>query len=75
MLRDVSCRDVSTTILGHPIAFPVCVAPTAMHKMAHHEGEVAVARGYRVQKTVSYILYIKCVALILSFTKVNITVY
>lgn len=45
VLRDVSDVDMSTTILGHRISFPVCIAPTAMQRMAHPEGEVATARG------------------------------
>ena len=45
MLRDVSRIDTSTTILGERIDFPVCVAPTAGHKMAHPDGELATARG------------------------------
>lgn len=44
-LRDVSTRDLSTTILGQPISFPVCIAPSAMHKLAHPDGEVATARA------------------------------
>ncbi|KAI0217588.1 Hydroxyacid oxidase 1 [Lamellibrachia satsuma] len=46
-LRDVSRRDPSTTVLGHKIAFPVCIASTAMHRMAHPDGEVATAQGAR----------------------------
>ncbi|KAI0217589.1 Hydroxyacid oxidase 1 [Lamellibrachia satsuma] len=46
-LRDVSRRDPSTTILGHKITFPVCIASTAMHQMAHPDGEVATAQGAR----------------------------
>ena len=42
---DVSVRDLATTVLGTPVAFPVLVAPTAMQKLAHPEGEVAMARG------------------------------
>ena len=45
MLRDVSRIDTSTTILGERIDFPVCLAPTAAHKMAHPDGELATARG------------------------------
>ncbi|GFS94666.1 hydroxyacid oxidase 1 [Nephila pilipes] len=44
-LRDVSKRRLNTTILGHNISFPVCVAPSAMHRMAHPDGEVATAKG------------------------------
>ncbi|KAK4361777.1 hypothetical protein RND71_017018 [Anisodus tanguticus] len=37
--------DMSTTILGHKTSAPIMIAPTAMHKLAHPEGEVATARG------------------------------
>jgi (S)-2-hydroxy-acid oxidase len=36
---------MSTTILGEKIDFPICVAPTAMQKMAHPDGEIATAKG------------------------------
>jgi len=45
VLNDVSDVDVSTTILGSEIHFPVCVGPTTLNKIAHADGEVAVARG------------------------------
>ena len=45
VLRDVSTIDMSTTILGEKIDFPICVAPTAMQKMAHPDGEIATAKG------------------------------
>ena len=45
VLRDVSLRDTSTTILGERISFPVMVAPTAFHRMACAEGECAAARA------------------------------
>ena len=45
VLRDVSNINMSTTILGNKIDFPVCVAPTALHKLAHPDGEVATAKG------------------------------
>ncbi|XP_063958665.1 2-Hydroxyacid oxidase 1-like [Lytechinus pictus] len=45
ILRDVSSRDISTTILGQKVPFPFAIAPTAMQKMAHPEGEVAMARA------------------------------
>ncbi|KAK8401300.1 hypothetical protein O3P69_002813 [Scylla paramamosain] len=32
------------TLLGHKVAVPFGVAPTAMQRMAHNEGEVATAR-------------------------------
>ena len=45
VLRDVSTIDMSTTILGEKIDFPICVAPTAMQKLAHPDGEIATAKG------------------------------
>ena len=45
MLRDVSAVDTRTSLLGHEVAFPVCVGATAMQRMAHIDGELATARG------------------------------
>ena len=39
---------MSTTILGNKIDFPICVAPTALHKFAHPDGEVATAKGIKM---------------------------
>ncbi|GMF24744.1 unnamed protein product [Phytophthora lilii] len=41
VLRDVSKMDTSTTLLGHRIRSPVCVAPSSTHRMAHPDGEIA----------------------------------
>ncbi len=45
VLRDVSQRDLSTTINGHRLEWPVIVAPMAFQQMATPEGEVATARA------------------------------
>lgn len=45
VLVDVSTRSLATTVLGQPVAMPVLVAPTAFHKLAHPDGEVATVRG------------------------------
>ena len=45
VLRDISQRSTATTVLGQPIRMPVIVAPTAFHKLAHPEGEVATVRA------------------------------
>jgi len=45
VLRDVSERDAGLRLLGHELEFPVVVAPTAFHKLAHPEGERATARA------------------------------
>ncbi|GAQ89600.1 Glycolate oxidase [Klebsormidium nitens] len=45
IMVDVSKQDLSTTVLGHRLSMPIMVAPTAMQKMAHPEGELATARA------------------------------
>ncbi|XP_017608008.2 glycolate oxidase-like isoform X1 [Gossypium arboreum] len=45
ILIDVSKINMMTTILGFRISMPIMVAPTAMQKMAHPEGECATARA------------------------------
>jgi 4-hydroxymandelate oxidase len=42
---DVSQRTPATSALGAPLAQPVMIAPTAMQRLAHPEGEVATARA------------------------------
>jgi len=57
-LRDVSNRDLSTTILGHSVSLPICASPTAMQRMAHPLGETATAKGYHYSIGLSQILII-----------------
>jgi 4-hydroxymandelate oxidase len=45
VLVDVAERDTRTTLLGQELPSPVILAPTAMHKLAHPEGEAATARA------------------------------
>lgn len=45
VLAGVGARDISTTVLGREVSMPVLVAPTAFHKLACEEGEVAAARA------------------------------
>ncbi|TRY75587.1 hypothetical protein TCAL_00529 [Tigriopus californicus] len=45
MLVDVSKRDLSTRIMGKRVEFPIGIAPTAMQRMAHPDGECASARA------------------------------
>jgi 4-hydroxymandelate oxidase len=45
VLIDVSRRDLATSVLGERISFPVILAPTAFHRLAHPEGELATARA------------------------------
>jgi len=45
VLKDISQRNTGITLYDEPISMPILVAPTAFHRMAHPEGEVAVARA------------------------------
>jgi 4-hydroxymandelate oxidase len=45
VLVDVADVDCSATILGERMAAPILVAPTAFQRLAHAEGELAMARG------------------------------
>ena len=50
-VRDVSERQLSTTILGTPISLPVMLAPAGAHTLAHPGGEVETARGAGLSDT------------------------
>jgi isopentenyl diphosphate isomerase/L-lactate dehydrogenase-like FMN-dependent dehydrogenase len=45
VLVDVGSVTTATTVLGTEIALPVLVAPTAFHRLAHPDGELATARA------------------------------
>jgi isopentenyl diphosphate isomerase/L-lactate dehydrogenase-like FMN-dependent dehydrogenase len=45
VLVDVAERDLSIELLGERLASPIGVAPTAYHKLATPDGEVATARA------------------------------
>lgn len=45
MLRDVSARDLSVTVLGTELPAPVGLAPIGVQTIVHPEGELAVARA------------------------------
>jgi 4-hydroxymandelate oxidase len=45
VLAGVRERETRTTVLGQSISMPICVAPTAFHKLACEEGEAATARA------------------------------
>ena len=52
VLVDVSGVDPSTTVLGEPVSMPVLVAPTALHRMAHPDGEPGMARAAAAAGTI-----------------------
>ena len=45
MLRDVSQRDLSTTVLGTPMPAPLMLAPIGVQQGVHSDGELATARA------------------------------
>ncbi|CAN6707652.1 unnamed protein product [Malus baccata var. baccata] len=48
---------MSTTVLGYKISAPIMLAPTAMHQLAHPEGEVATARAAAACNTIMILSY------------------
>jgi isopentenyl diphosphate isomerase/L-lactate dehydrogenase-like FMN-dependent dehydrogenase len=52
MLVDVGSVTTRTTVLGADVSMPVLVAPTAFQRLAHPDGEAAMARGAAAAGTV-----------------------
>ena len=52
VLSDVSNIDLSTTVLGQKIDFPLFLAATAMHRLYHHDGEKASAKAAEKMGTI-----------------------
>ena len=52
VLVDVTNVDTSTTVLGTPVAAPVLIAPVALQKLAHPDGEAATARAAAAAGTI-----------------------
>lgn len=50
-LVDVGCPELETTVLGAKVASPICIAPTAYHRLACPEGESATARAAAKART------------------------
>jgi isopentenyl diphosphate isomerase/L-lactate dehydrogenase-like FMN-dependent dehydrogenase len=45
VLVDVSHVELATTVLSTPVSMPILIAPTALHGLAHPEGECATVRA------------------------------
>ncbi len=45
VLVDVSKIDLSTTVLGQAVSMPILLAPVALQRLAHPDGELASARA------------------------------
>jgi isopentenyl diphosphate isomerase/L-lactate dehydrogenase-like FMN-dependent dehydrogenase len=52
MLVDVGSISTATTVLGTEVSLPVLIAPLAMQRLAHDEGELATARAAAAAGTV-----------------------
>src|SRR5438270_1442522 len=51
VLAGVGERDLCTTVLGQKISMPIAIAPTAFHKLACAEGEIATAKAAKAAGT------------------------
>jgi 4-hydroxymandelate oxidase len=51
VLVGVSAIDTSTTVLGQPMPSPVLLAPVALHRLVHDDGELATARAAAARGT------------------------
>ena len=51
VLRDIAERSTATSVLGERLEWPVLIAPTACHQLAHPDGELATARAAAVTGT------------------------
>jgi 4-hydroxymandelate oxidase len=45
VLVDVAARSPGTRVLGQDVSMPLLIAPTAFHRLAHPDGELATARA------------------------------
>ena len=52
MLVDVAACTTATTVLGQEVSMPLLVAPVAFQRVAHPDGEVAMARAAKAAGTV-----------------------
>jgi len=52
ILVDVAEPSAATTVLGHELALPLIVAPTAFQRVAHPDGEIGMARAAMASGTI-----------------------
>jgi isopentenyl diphosphate isomerase/L-lactate dehydrogenase-like FMN-dependent dehydrogenase len=52
VLVNVAEVSAATTVLGRPVSMPLLVAPTALHRMAHPDGEPGMARAAAAAGTI-----------------------
>ncbi len=63
VLRDVSQRSLATEILGQPLSLPILIAPTAFHRLAHPQGEIATARAAAAAGTIMIVSMVATTAI------------
>ena len=51
VLADVSNVNLSTTVLGQKIDFPLFLSPTSMNRLYHHHGERGTAKAAKKMGT------------------------
>ena len=51
-LVDVGSVSTATTVLGAEVALPILIAPLALQRMAHPDGELATARAAAAARTI-----------------------
>jgi 4-hydroxymandelate oxidase len=52
VLRGSDKRDLSVELFGTPASMPILIAPTAFHRLAHTDGELATARAAALAGTI-----------------------
>src|SRR6266542_3914742 len=52
VLVDVSSVSTATTVLGTQVALPILIAPLALQRMAHPDGELATAHAAAAAGTI-----------------------
>ena len=53
VLRDVAERDLSVTVMGRSISFPVMIAPAGSQGTVHAAGDLATARAAGTSDSIS----------------------
>ena len=51
VLAGVGPRELTTSVLGQAVSMPIAIAPTAFHKLACEQGEIATARAAKAAGT------------------------
>lgn len=63
VMVDVANCDLRTSVLGEPISMPILTAPCALNRLAHADGELAVARAAAAEGTVQVLSTLSSVSL------------